>query len=168
MLNLFAGRGTSCRLTSADDKRRQLGRWSYGCVSNIRTSSVRRRCHARTLLAEVVDSGVTKGGGWGSWPQAQQARGAKQPGQKCFTTNNHKSEFGNVCWMSKSSLSQQILAIFVANCLGVIATQLRLGNHGGIVDLTELGLFVVLVSDQRGDFLGDTSVRGPHSMRQTS
>jgi len=35
-------------------------------------------------------SGVTEGG---SCPQVQQARGAKQPGQKYFMTNHHKSEF---------------------------------------------------------------------------
>ena len=77
MLNLLAGRGASCRLTSADDKRRQLGRWSYGRVSNIRTSSVRRRCHARTLLAEVVDSGVTKGGRLGQLAPGAAGEGAQ-------------------------------------------------------------------------------------------
>jgi len=44
----------------------------------------------------VQFSGLTEGGRGGSCRRAQQVRGRKHPGQKNFTTNDHKIEFDNV------------------------------------------------------------------------
>jgi len=48
--------------------------------------------------------------------EGQQARGTKQPHQKYFMTNEHESEYAEVCWMSQTyrSVSQQSFASLAA------------------------------------------------------